>query len=66
MVKSGIVLGHVVSEKGVDVNKAKIDLISKLPPLKNVHQVRSFLGPLGSIAISSKTFLKFSSLCVTF
>jgi len=36
MVKSGIVLGHVVSEKGVEVDKVKIDLISKLPPPKTV------------------------------
>ncbi|GJU90814.1 reverse transcriptase domain-containing protein [Tanacetum coccineum] len=32
MVKEGIVLGHKVSGAGFEVNKAKIDVISKLPP----------------------------------
>ncbi|GJY05244.1 reverse transcriptase domain-containing protein [Tanacetum coccineum] len=32
MVKEGIVLGHNVSEAGLEVDKAKIDIISKLPP----------------------------------
>ncbi|GKA88605.1 reverse transcriptase domain-containing protein [Tanacetum coccineum] len=32
MVKEGIVLGHKVSEAGLEVDKAKIDVISKLPP----------------------------------
>ncbi|GKC00403.1 reverse transcriptase domain-containing protein [Tanacetum coccineum] len=33
MVKEGIVLGHKVSDAGLEVDKAKIDVISKLPPL---------------------------------
>ncbi|GJS64353.1 reverse transcriptase domain-containing protein [Tanacetum coccineum] len=33
MVKEGIVLGHKVSGAGLEVDKAKIDIISKLPPL---------------------------------
>ncbi|GJW44594.1 reverse transcriptase domain-containing protein, partial [Tanacetum coccineum] len=33
MVKEGIVLGHKVSGAGLKVDKAKIDVISKLPPL---------------------------------
>ncbi|GKA19215.1 hypothetical protein Tco_0699130 [Tanacetum coccineum] len=32
MVKEGIVLGHKVSEAGLEFNKAKINVISKLPP----------------------------------
>ncbi|CAL8988636.1 unnamed protein product [Prunus brigantina] len=32
MVRQGIVLGHVVSSKGIEVDKAKIDIISNLPP----------------------------------
>jgi len=33
------VLGHIVSDKGIEVDKAKVDLISKLPPLKIVREV---------------------------
>nr|GFA46135.1 reverse transcriptase domain-containing protein [Tanacetum cinerariifolium] len=31
MVKEGIVLGHKISEKGIKVDKAKVDVIPKLP-----------------------------------
>ena len=31
MVREGIILGHIVSNKGIEVDKAKVDLISKLP-----------------------------------
>ena len=47
MVSQGIVLRHIISEKGIDVDKAKIDLISKLPPPTNVKTVRQFLGHAG-------------------
>ena len=39
MLKFEIVLGHVISEKSVEVDKAKVDLISKLPPPKTVQEV---------------------------
>ncbi|GJY28712.1 reverse transcriptase domain-containing protein [Tanacetum coccineum] len=44
MVKEGIVLGHKVSSAGLEVDKAKIDVISKLPHPTNIKGVRSFLG----------------------
>ena len=44
MVKGGIVLGHRISEKGIEVDRAKIETIEKLPPPTNVKGVRSFLG----------------------
>ncbi|GJZ83017.1 reverse transcriptase domain-containing protein [Tanacetum coccineum] len=44
MVKEGIVLGHEVSGVGLEVDKAKINVISKLPPPTNVKSIRSFLG----------------------
>uniref|UniRef100_A0A2N9HU83 Integrase catalytic domain-containing protein n=1 Tax=Fagus sylvatica TaxID=28930 RepID=A0A2N9HU83_FAGSY len=47
MVTSGIVLGHVVSSKGIEVDKAKVDLILNLPTPKTVRDVRSFLGHVG-------------------
>ncbi|GKD14676.1 reverse transcriptase domain-containing protein [Tanacetum coccineum] len=44
MVKEGIMLGHKVFGAGLEVDKAKIDVISKLPPPTNVKGIRSFLG----------------------
>ncbi|GJW18734.1 reverse transcriptase domain-containing protein [Tanacetum coccineum] len=40
----GIMLGHKVSEAGLKVDKAKIEVISKLPPPTNIKGIRSFLG----------------------
>ncbi|GJW61078.1 reverse transcriptase domain-containing protein [Tanacetum coccineum] len=40
MVKEGIVLGHKVSGAGLEVDKAKINIISKLPPPTNVKGTR--------------------------
>ncbi|XP_058216884.1 uncharacterized protein LOC131327767 [Rhododendron vialii] len=47
MVTHGIVLGHIVSSKGIEVDKAKIDLIATLPTPKCVKDIRSFLGHAG-------------------
>jgi len=47
MLKQGIVLGHVISHRGIEVDKAKVDLISNLPPPRMVKEVRSFLGHAG-------------------
>ncbi|GJU42945.1 reverse transcriptase domain-containing protein [Tanacetum coccineum] len=44
MVKEGIMLGHKVSNAGLEVDKAKINVILKLPPPTNIKGVRSFLG----------------------
>ncbi|XP_074277840.1 uncharacterized protein LOC141601452 [Silene latifolia] len=44
MVNDGIVLGHLVSDKGIQVNKANVQVIEQLPPRVNVKGVRSFLG----------------------
>ncbi|GJZ05161.1 reverse transcriptase domain-containing protein [Tanacetum coccineum] len=44
MMTKGIVLVHKVSSAGLEVNKAKIEVIAKLPPPINVKGVRSFLG----------------------
>ncbi|GKC47489.1 reverse transcriptase domain-containing protein [Tanacetum coccineum] len=44
LVTEGILLGHKVSIVGLEVDKAKIDVIAKLPPPTNVKAVRSFLG----------------------
>jgi hypothetical protein len=47
MVTNGIVLGHIVSSKGIEVDKSKIELIANLPTPKSVKDVRSFLGHAG-------------------
>ncbi|WVZ21467.1 hypothetical protein V8G54_008789 [Vigna mungo] len=47
MVNEGIVLGHVISEKGFQVDKSKIDVVSALPYPSTVREVRSFLGHAG-------------------
>ncbi|GJV58241.1 reverse transcriptase domain-containing protein [Tanacetum coccineum] len=57
MVKEGIVLGHKVSGAGLEVDKAKIDVISKLPPT-NVKGIRSFLGHVGFYGRLIKDFSK--------
>ena len=44
MVKQGIVLGHIISYKHIEVDKAKVYLIFILPPLKTIKEVRFFLG----------------------
>uniref|UniRef100_A0A2N9J208 Reverse transcriptase domain-containing protein n=1 Tax=Fagus sylvatica TaxID=28930 RepID=A0A2N9J208_FAGSY len=47
MVSKGIVLGHIVSSQGIEVDKSKIELISKLPTSNTVKDIRSFLGHVG-------------------
>ncbi|XP_074296719.1 uncharacterized protein LOC141627257 [Silene latifolia] len=47
MVQEGVVLGHIVSNRGIEVDKAKIEVIASLPPPTNVKGVRSFLGHAG-------------------
>ncbi|KAL4387237.1 hypothetical protein GQ457_09G021600 [Hibiscus cannabinus] len=47
MVDEGIVLGHKISSKGMEVDRAKIEVISKFPPPTTVKGIRSFLGHAG-------------------
>jgi len=47
IVKKGIVLSHIISKDGIEVDKAKTDLIVNLPPPTCVKEVRSFLGHTG-------------------
>ncbi|GKA33445.1 reverse transcriptase domain-containing protein [Tanacetum coccineum] len=44
MVKEGIVLGHKIYKNRIDVDKAKVDVIAKLPHPTTVKGVQSFLG----------------------
>ena len=47
MVKKGIVLGYIISKVGIQVNKAKTELIVNLPPPTYMNEVRSFLEHAG-------------------
>jgi hypothetical protein len=44
MVKQDIVLRHVISERGIEVDKAKVETAEHLPPPMDVKSLRSFLG----------------------
>ena len=44
MVREGIVLGHIILPKGIQVDRAKIEVIEKLPPPTSVKGIQSFLG----------------------
>ena len=64
MVPQGIVLGHIISKKGIEVDKAKLELIVKLPLPTTIKGVRKFLGHVGFYKRFIKDFSKLSKpLC---
>ncbi|GJW21988.1 reverse transcriptase domain-containing protein [Tanacetum coccineum] len=58
MVKEGIVLGHKISKSGNEVDWAKVDVITKLPPLTSVKGIQSFLGHAGFYRLFIQDFSK--------
>ncbi|WJZ91006.1 hypothetical protein VitviT2T_010118 [Vitis vinifera] len=60
MVHQGIVLGHIISEKGIEVDKPKVELIVKLPSLTTVKGVRQLLGHTGFYRRFIQDFSKLS------
>ena len=65
MIREGIVLGHIVSGKGLEVDKAKIEVIQNLPLPSTVKDLRSFLEHVGFYRIFSQDFAKVSKPLTT-
>ena len=58
MVEQGIVLGHVVSSRGIEVDKTKVNTIQSLPYPTSVWEVCSFLRHAGFYLRFIKDFSK--------
>ncbi|GJY83962.1 reverse transcriptase domain-containing protein [Tanacetum coccineum] len=58
MCREGIVLGHKISKSGIEVDRAKVDVIAKLPHPTTVKGVRSFLGHAGFYRRINQDFSK--------
>jgi len=58
----GVVLGYVVSSKGLEVDKAKVEIIQYLLYPQYVKEVRSFLGHVGFNRRFIQDFFKIASL----
>ncbi|KAK1631606.1 hypothetical protein QYE76_005921 [Lolium multiflorum] len=60
MVNEGIVLGHKISERGIEVDRAKVEAIDKMPYPRDVKGIRSVLGHAGFYRRFIKDFSKIS------
>ena len=60
MVREGIVLGHLVSSKGLEVDKAKVEVIQDLALPTSIWELRSFLRHVGFYRHFIQDFAKVS------
>lgn len=58
MVREGTMLGHLISEQGIEVDRAKVEVIEKMPPLTSIKGVRSFLEHAKFYRLFIKNFSK--------
>jgi len=68
MVQEGIIVNHAISNKGIEVDKAKVEVIEKLRPPASAKGVRSFIGHVGFYQRFIKDFSKitnFSPNCLS-
>ena len=66
MVNEGIVLGHKFFERGIEVDKAKVDAIEKMPCPEDFKVICSFLSRVGFYRRFIIDFYKFLGLLQTF
>jgi hypothetical protein len=59
MVREGIVLGHLVSEYGIEVDRAKIEMIERLPPPINMKRDKKFSRRCWFLSAVYKRFLTY-------
>jgi hypothetical protein len=60
MVNEGIILGHKISERGIEVDRAKVEAIEKMPYPRDVKGIHSILGHAGFYRRFIKDFSKIS------
>ena len=65
MVQEGVVLRHIISGKGLEVDKAKIEVIQNFPLLSTVKYLRSFLGHVSFYQRFIQDFAKVSKPLTT-
>ena len=65
MVRERVVLRHLVLGKGLEANKAKIEVIQNLPLLATLRDLQSFLGHVGFYCRFIRDFAKVSKPLTT-
>jgi hypothetical protein len=60
MVREGIVLGHMVSERGIEIDRAKVEVIEQLPPPVNFSYIAR---PLTNLLAKDTPFV-FNEACL--